>query len=570
MAQYRLTKKAIVLIIVLFLLIGGGAGGYLFWRVNQPETVAPTEADAGGGVGSCCFPSVGCSAGWKCDTTKVCTTCENPYVGAPGVACGPKNANGQQPGCRSTFACKDGKCCPTPEGPSLGTCVADTSPDPTEGTCATWITQNRTKCEWPKVLMSGRTTSSQDLCRCETCSGRVASDPYSCTGNPPTNCTVPSCPSGYTSCGTSVSHESGSDCKISTSKYCMVKHPDCGNNSYIFRYCKPTVSNVCETGGITTPSNAAGYEVGDVINITGWAADADGINPNKVVVTINGSVVGNATVKTACAPDNADAALCTSQGEAKKPVVWEFDYTVTETGTADIHVKWEDTKGATGSTCEATRSITADITGNPDWRIVKDGVNVCVVNTPGSMQARADYTVTITNVGDLAGQLSELKDTLDTKVQNSYIQSSTISPTTTTSGNIITWNLDGDLGRFEPNVSKIFRYSILIPESAFGQYSNTAVATPDSGSAFSSSEIVFITCGEIPETGLFDSTVSKVALGLVLLGAGIMYASSKGRIFDSISLKVSDIAGYAVSPAKRDMAVRKSRKKRFERKIAGE
>lgn len=37
----------IIALVVLFLLVGGG-GGYLLWRVNQKETVAPTDSDASG------------------------------------------------------------------------------------------------------------------------------------------------------------------------------------------------------------------------------------------------------------------------------------------------------------------------------------------------------------------------------------------------------------------------------------------------------------------------------------------------------------------------------------------
>lgn len=38
-------KTVIIVLLVLFVLVGGG-GGYLLWRVNQEETVAPTDSDA--------------------------------------------------------------------------------------------------------------------------------------------------------------------------------------------------------------------------------------------------------------------------------------------------------------------------------------------------------------------------------------------------------------------------------------------------------------------------------------------------------------------------------------------
>ena len=40
-------RKTIIIILLVLLLLVGGAGGYLLWRVNQQDTVAPTDSDAG-------------------------------------------------------------------------------------------------------------------------------------------------------------------------------------------------------------------------------------------------------------------------------------------------------------------------------------------------------------------------------------------------------------------------------------------------------------------------------------------------------------------------------------------
>ena len=42
----RIGKKTSVLLIILLCLVLGGSGGYLLWRTNQPDTVAPTDSDA--------------------------------------------------------------------------------------------------------------------------------------------------------------------------------------------------------------------------------------------------------------------------------------------------------------------------------------------------------------------------------------------------------------------------------------------------------------------------------------------------------------------------------------------
>ncbi len=43
----RLSKKTSIISIILVCLVLGGSGGYLLWRTNQDDTVAPTDSDAG-------------------------------------------------------------------------------------------------------------------------------------------------------------------------------------------------------------------------------------------------------------------------------------------------------------------------------------------------------------------------------------------------------------------------------------------------------------------------------------------------------------------------------------------
>lgn len=338
-------------------------------------------------------------------------------------------------------------------------------------------------------------------------------------------------------------------------------------------------TNVCETGGMITPTALAEYEVGDVIHIKGWAADSDGINTAKVAVSVNGTSIGNATVQTACAPDNADATICAQQGASKNPVIWTKDYTVSSAGAKVISVTWEDTLGATGPSCQVSRTVTAELSGNPAWTIDKVGTGVCIDNTPGQQQARLDYTITITNVGDLAGQLVTLVDTLDSKVETSYIQASTIEPDATVNGRVITWNLAGALGLFNPNQTKEFTYSLLIPEADLGQYSNTAVATPETGEPFSATEVVMAACDytppevpdedETPDTGLFDSIAARVALGLILVGASIMYLSANSRVIDKLSLGISSGVKYVTTPSIRESKRQKAQREKFEKRVAG-
>lgn len=45
--KIQLSKKNKIIVITLLVLVLGGTGGYLLWRVNQDDTVAPTDSEAG-------------------------------------------------------------------------------------------------------------------------------------------------------------------------------------------------------------------------------------------------------------------------------------------------------------------------------------------------------------------------------------------------------------------------------------------------------------------------------------------------------------------------------------------
>ena len=53
--RFNASKKTTIILLVVLFLILGGAGGYLLWRVNQQDTVAPTDSEAGSDqVDNCC------------------------------------------------------------------------------------------------------------------------------------------------------------------------------------------------------------------------------------------------------------------------------------------------------------------------------------------------------------------------------------------------------------------------------------------------------------------------------------------------------------------------------------
>ena len=246
----------------LITIVLGGSAIFIGYRLSQEEEITPEESEAAGGAGSCCHPDVGCIAGWECVETD-CEECINPIgsSGCDGFGSGVNCivCNGGRcpiwPGVIPQYTCEGGKCCVY----DAWTCVKrdDCTLGNTE--CASWFRDNKSSCEWPKVLFSGRPNGDFDVCRCGVCGG--AQDPLdACSGNPPgvndRCCDLGGCPSGYVSCGDSTNHEGG-NCEKMEDISCTVFHPDCNNPSVIYRYCKSTQSDL-ECG-----DNCAGLEDDD-------------------------------------------------------------------------------------------------------------------------------------------------------------------------------------------------------------------------------------------------------------------------------------------------------------------
>lgn len=74
----RVSRKNLIILLVLFFVILGGTGGYLLWRVNQEETVAPTESAAEHFQCYCC-PSGGSEYYCEYPTASACQSCKTGY-----------------------------------------------------------------------------------------------------------------------------------------------------------------------------------------------------------------------------------------------------------------------------------------------------------------------------------------------------------------------------------------------------------------------------------------------------------------------------------------------------------
>ena len=650
--KINLTKKGKVVIFVILGIIVLGSGGYLLWRVLQPETVAPEDSEAGGGYGTCCLPSVGCVSGYVCNTDKICTTDESAYFGGYGPICG-TNTSGQQLNCRSGFYCvypSQNLCRP---GSNMGTCDEE-SGEPTEGDC------KDVKCEWPTVVMS------QLNCACKQC------DEVSgvCSGNPG-KCTPSSCPSGYVSCGISgESGISGEGCKKIASTICWGNHSDCNNPFVVYRYCKPETqepTNTCE-GGNWLDKPTGEYPYGTELNpITIRTTDTDGLGTVTVKVNSNSVPTCGPTVGVTCyTKENKDIKMYIDPGQQymgsdnyAMTITWKdgkevggdnctksTTFTILEEpeacgdGTLDegeqceegnpsgVVCTWSECNqdicqcptepepycgdgdlnegeecelgNPTGYTCtweECNQNICQCPTEpeeecgdgilsegeecelgnpngyqciwdqcdkelclceeqeNPNWTIVKTATESCVVEEEETY-AQAIYNITIKNIGEGEGSIDKIIDDLDEKVLESYLND--ISGIGTYESGLITWDLEGEDETFSPDESMNFTYYIKVPAEAFGTYANVATAYPSEGENFTDSENVDLDCEipeepeepEIPQTGIFDSVISKVILGLIMIVIGANWTS-----ISKFNYSIREQIAY-------------KRIKRFERKIA--
>lgn len=572
--KFRLTKtNAIVTILSIVVLTGALA--FLVWRVNQMDTIGPTEGEAGGGAGSCCELGVGCIAGYKC-VSQDCSESEGAIpctAGADGCdSCGTGYRCRILPNSESVCIDEYAHKC---EVTSAGTCVAD-APDepPSEGDCKGTI------CEWPAVVMSGRNDPSEAICRCERCTGRDSSDPWSCSGNPPT-CKPGSCPSGYESCGTSVSHESSGSCVKKSSIRCVVHHPDCNNPSYIFRYCKPVgteqtcgngvidageqcdpnatptgcasgsqctssctcsqATNVCDGGSwINMPSGNINFNTD--ISFSAKAEDSDGIQESSITSKLCEGTITKCTSGQAIdfniTNTTATATSFTGVLSDSTNRLSPGDYT--------LSVDWADSKGATSTVCALTTSFTIlSEDTNPDWDISKSVAEQCIDDNTEDPVAKLTYTITVENTGDGAGQISKVEDSLDSKVLAAGLVPSNITTPGVYSAGKIVWDYTSPPLSIPAGSTKTYTYVIEVDKDNFGIYNNTVTLTPVGSADIQASASIEADCNiiepdePVPQTGIFDTTLSRVVGGIILLLIGGIVYNLPNGIFSMQAKKPS-------------------------------
>lgn len=178
---------------------------------------------------------------------------------------------------------------------------------------------------------------------------------------------------------------------------------------------------------------------------------------------------------------------------------------------------------------------------NPEWEISKVADVVC---PPDKAYADVEYTVTVKNVGDAAGTLNKIVDTLDVDAQEDWVLDSEVSPDATVAENVLTWTLDVDTSNFDPDEDKAFTYTLRVPSDNYGTLSNSAEAFPAEGDTFKADKSVLVECEipkedkeePLPDTGITDSPWLKLGfIGVLLVLSGVYVYSERA---DNLLLRV--------------------------------
>lgn len=497
MVKVTLSKTTKVLIILAVALILGGSGGYLLWRVNQEKTVAPTDSDAGGS-------NAGCSASAPaCNCTGTAAYFQNCYE-ANGTLCGNIACNGA-----IRCQCSDGWKTSTTVTSCKTLCGEDDGSKPTtKCSCAGGYGNNcGINCKFP----SGTSCQAKANAACE---------PYVAMCN----------------------QDGTVSCEVYNENHKCYGQLEICNNPLFEPNC---TKNTCDDGSWKSKPTGT-YEYCEEISYTAEGTDSDGIDEASITAKLNNSAKATFD-KTSTATTTTITDDLSTTTECLDPGEYTLDLT------------WKDKKGASSTDCTLTTTFEVLEQGIPDdWEISKKASEECLNEDTENPTSVISYVITVTNNAAQEESLDKIIDVLDTKVLQSYLGS--ISGGGTFASGSITWELEGTAETFTAGQSKTYTYTVTIPETVFGSYTNTVTGYPKEGDNFSDTETIIADCvvtpDEQPQTGIFDSTISKVLLGILMIMIGFnLHKISQVQLF----LKKFGTSIDEVSDERR--------KRNFERKI---
>lgn len=518
----KLTKNSKIIFAVSIVVLSA-ALGFLIWRVNQEDNLDPDDSDAGGSYNGTCwyccgYPAPTCtcsncalSDGWRCDSSGklFCDKGSSQYCSSS----------------TNSVTCGDGASIPVPTGgpnasqPASWLCpncnhAAPGDDEPVgdvECNIGSQCTADEAKCYWPEVAYC----NGDGTCSCK------GGDSNGCTDDSP-KCT-PSCPSGYSPC-------SGSDCSSDTkTAECSATCDGCNNLYFVKITCdkEEVVVNSCDSGTwVTKPSGNIDFDADIAFSARG--TDSDGIKNTSITAKLCTGIVSSCTTGDAVTyVISSTNATATTFGGTLSSSTDRL-----EPGTYTLSLAWEDTLGNSSANCALTTTFTvlAEET-NPDWDITKGVVELCIDENTENPKSELTYTITVRNTGTAAGTISLIEDVLDSKIlSGGLIPTNITSPGAYANGKI-TWSYASPYESIAAGASKVYTYKIVVDKENFGTYANTVTLTPVGSSSIQASANITADCvyQEVPETGIFDSTLGRIVVGFILvLFGGVVYNLPNG------------------------------------------
>jgi len=337
----------------------------------------------------------------------------------------------------------------------------------------------------------------------------------------------------------------------------------------------PEPDPVCDGGAWNTGGKPSGlYPYCSEIDLSFDAWDSDGVDKDSIVVEVNGDARTGITKTTVEAGDT----------RVSVEDILSTETNCLEPGVYNIAAEWADTDGATGSQCTLASTFTVlEELKNPDWDIAKIPVETCINENTENPTAKLEYVITIENKGEGRGQIISIVDTLDSKVQEDYIEN--IGSGGEFSNGEITWTLSGTEGDFAPGESKVYSYAYMVPKNAFGLYENTVEATPVSGNTLIANTNITGDClilepepkpgvpseEDLPGTGIFDDVQKSLLAGFLLILLGFTWRFVGRGVFVSITLlgKIPKKISIHLKDMREERILERSRKRKqnFEKKV---
>ncbi|HOT61188.1 MAG TPA: CARDB domain-containing protein, partial [Candidatus Dojkabacteria bacterium] len=487
----RLTKASKIVFAIAIIVLSVVLG-FLLWRVNQEEDFGPEPGEAGQSYNGAC---------WDC-----CKPDEFKYDSNGKKYC----PGGSLCGCKVT--CGDGvtinKRCSMSDKDACNRCyhAEPGKTDPVGGVECNTGSQCKNKCYWPEVSYC----TGEGKCICKSGSSNRCEDT-----NP--KCT-PTCPAGYEEC-------SGSNCTgETTNAECSARCAGCDNLYYVKITCRKIPTNVCDGGSwVTRPTGNIAYE--NNITFSAKAKDSDGIDKASISVkrgTTNipicttGQTVGCITLAETATETTISGTLSNASNRLQP-------------GNYEITMSWKDKKGAASAACALSTTFTVlPQQTNPNWSITKGVVEQCIDAGTTNPKSELTYTITVKNTGNGAGTITKIEDVMDSKVQDSFVQTSSITSPGIYANKKITWTFSPALS-IAAGATKTYTYKVVIDKDNFDTYANTVTLTPVGSSSIVATANITADCeigeepeqpgeepeqqGEVPQTGIFDTTISRIIAG---------------------------------------------------------